>query len=165
MQVVRLFSPIKDDKQILKPQEMWEKDETWIWILIYKGKRRIFCLISYSNFFLNFIQFDMKLVSITMKMTLYLLRKQLSTVQYTWGSVKFPTTFTASCDSQSQIFGYNLRSLLKWYSVTYTSINTTVFKVRTVLCNNVKRLTLRSRFINRHKLWSCTTDYLFVRGI
>jgi hypothetical protein len=28
MQVVRLFSPIKDDKQILKPQEMWEKDET-----------------------------------------------------------------------------------------------------------------------------------------
>jgi hypothetical protein len=23
-----LFSPIKDDKQILKPQEMWEKDET-----------------------------------------------------------------------------------------------------------------------------------------
>jgi exonuclease III len=30
-----LFSPIKDDKQILEPQEMWEKDETWIWI--YKG--------------------------------------------------------------------------------------------------------------------------------
>jgi hypothetical protein len=29
-----LFSTLKDDKQILKPQEMWEK--TWIWIL-YKG--------------------------------------------------------------------------------------------------------------------------------
>jgi hypothetical protein len=119
---------------------MWEKDETWIWI--YKGKTRF-----YSQFYLHFILFDMKLISITMKMTLYLLRKQLPTVQYTWESVKFPTTLE-SCDSQSQIFGYNLRSfILKWYSVTYTS-NTTVFKVGTVLCNNVKRLTLRSRFIN-----------------
>jgi hypothetical protein len=133
-----LFSPIKDDKQILEPQEMWEKDETWIWIL-YKGiyKETYF----HIQFYLHFILFDMKLISITMKMTLYLLRKKLPTVQYTWESVKFPTTL-ASCEpvAQSQIFGYNLRSLLKWYSVTYTS-NTTVFKVRTVLCNNVKRLT------------------------
>ena len=53
-------------------------------------------------------------------MTLYLLRKQLPTVQYTWESVKFPTTL-ASCDSQSQIFGYNLRSLLKYvqYNTNY----------------------------------------------
>ena len=48
-------------------------------------------------------------------MALYLLRKQLPTrptVQYTWESAKlFPTTL-ASCDSQSQIFGYNLRSFI-----------------------------------------------------
>ena len=44
-------------------------------------------------------------------MTLYLLRKQLPPVQYTWESVKFPTTL-ASSDSQSQIFGYNLRSFI-----------------------------------------------------
>jgi hypothetical protein len=49
-----LFSPIKDDKQILEPQEMWEKDETWIWI--YKGiyKETYF----HIQFYLHFILFD-----------------------------------------------------------------------------------------------------------
>ena len=78
----------------------------YIYIYIYKET------YFHIQFYLHFILFDMKLISITMKMTLYLLRKQLPTVQYTWESVKFPTTL-ASCDSQSQIFGYNLRSLLK----------------------------------------------------
>jgi antitoxin component YwqK of YwqJK toxin-antitoxin module len=43
------------------------------------------------------------------------------------GKCKISIYFSNFCDSQSQIFGYNLR-------------------------NNVKRLTLRSHFINRHKL-------------
>jgi hypothetical protein len=88
-----------------------------------------------------------------MKMTLYLLRKQLPTVQYTWESVKFPTTLAISklCFTIANIWLQPTKLYIKMYSVTYTS-NTTVFKVGTVLCNNVKRLTLRSRFMNRHKL-------------
>ena len=46
-----------------------------------------------------------------MKLTLYLLIKQLPTVLYTWKSVKLPTAILASCDSQSKIFAYKLRSL------------------------------------------------------
>ena len=61
-----LFSPVKDDKQILKPQEMWEKT-----ILEYgftnntKGKRRQ--TYFHIQFYSHFILFDMKLISVTTK--------------------------------------------------------------------------------------------------
>ena len=65
------------------------KRRDWnIWIFTKVLKRRIFIF----QFYLHFILFDMKLISITMKMTLYLSRKQLPTAQYPWESVKFPST-------------------------------------------------------------------------
>jgi hypothetical protein len=59
-----------------KPREMWEKsikDDTWIGILIKKVGRLFILNI---QFYLYFILFDMKLVSLTMKYTPSVKRKQ-----------------------------------------------------------------------------------------
>ena len=74
-----LFSPVKDDKQILNLKKCGKRRD-----LNMDFIQRVRDKFSYFNFLIvDFTLFDMKLISITIKLTLYLLIKQLP-IQYTW---------------------------------------------------------------------------------
>jgi hypothetical protein len=103
-----------------------------------KGRRRLFTLN--SQFYLFFILFDMKLVSLTMKYFRFLQSKLLV--------VRCKISHVLTSCIHKYLVANNKDLIFTSFYIWY--ILSRLTKVRTILCNNVKKVDsrdLRSRFI------------------